>query len=271
MAVGEPAREGGGRTSPEGTARAEVAFQPTPFRKKGTWKGDRYSHELADFEGNYRGVALLSVSLDGKESPSARFRFRSRDTGHVTITPFWAPNRLRVAWFVDIGSATSPNIAAPSEIVVGPAAGPRIELRPGPGLPDAALSGALRALESAGFAPTRVAAAKKARERSKVFAARGHEEAAGRVAAAIPGGATVSALNWKADFDLVVALGRSATPAAGLDRPRRRGYVHPVPFEPDRPCRRGRRPPRCFSGALARCVALPSRDTLGTVTYPTSR
>ncbi len=74
----------------------------------------------------------------------------------------------------------------------------------------AAFEKAFAALEKAGFAPTHQRAAQDARNRSVVYAAKGNEMDAARIAAALPGGATVEPLTWTAQFDVVVALGHSA-------------------------------------------------------------
>lgn len=74
----------------------------------------------------------------------------------------------------------------------------------------AALPKVREAIEASGLPVVVVGDAKKARDKSVVYATKGAEKDAAKLAAAIPGGATVEPLTWKANGDLVVALGASA-------------------------------------------------------------
>ena len=113
--------------------------------------------------------------------------------------------------------------------VITPAAGPRIQLV-GKDVAPEAFDRCFAALEKAGFAPTGQGPADTARPRAVVYAAKGFEADAKRIAAAVPGGASVEALSWKCKFDVVVALlhllrsaPRRTRPAAPRHRRQPRG------------------------------------------------
>jgi len=69
-----------------------------------------------------------------------------------------------------------------------------------------------QALESGGFVPHVGPAAIKDRARTVVYSRTAAREAAKRVAALVPGGATVEVLTWQSPADIVVAIGTSARP-----------------------------------------------------------
>jgi hypothetical protein len=66
------------------------------------------------------------------------------------------------------------------------------------------------ALSRAGFDVGSVAPAMKPRDKSVVFSDAAHTDLATKLAAAVPGGATVEKLTWRSNFDLVVSLGPGA-------------------------------------------------------------
>lgn len=90
-----------------------------------------------------------------------------------------------------------------------PARGPRIQLK-SMGLAPGTEAKAAAALDTAGFAVTSWEAAQAKRATSVVYAGKGQEALAKKLAEALPGGATVEPLTWKAKVDVVVALGSSA-------------------------------------------------------------
>ena len=91
----------------------------------------------------------------------------------------------------------------------GAAAGPRV-MMVRKGVPDAAVAAATDALTKAGYAVARTDPGDDARDKTIVYAAKGFEADAQKIAAAIHGGATVQPLTWKPGYDLVVALGATA-------------------------------------------------------------
>ena len=93
---------------------------------------------------------------------------------------------------------------------VGSAGGPRVHLLADKSMLAKAGPAVASAIEKAGFAPLYMGLSKKARDASVVYSAAGSEEAAARIAAAIPGGATVDKLSWETQADVVVAIGKTA-------------------------------------------------------------
>jgi hypothetical protein len=146
------------------------------------------------------GAALKSETFDTKGSVSWSF---SPDGKRVALffvqTPDCKPSGT--GDFV----CTNDGVEARIDRIVGP----RVQLL-AKGLSSEALEKTAEALEKAGFAPTSRDEARAAREKSVVYAAKGLEADARRIAAAVPGGATVEALSWKTKFEVVVALGASA-------------------------------------------------------------
>lgn len=123
---------------------------------------------------------------------------------------FWDPTgrRVAVALFEQAEQTPGGTDGRRSELHVF-ACAPRIEV-----LAQKALGARREAvadeLEAAGFAVTRVGDAQDARAASKIYAAEGHRAAAEKIAALVPGGASVEPLTWKPNAEIVVALGGSA-------------------------------------------------------------
>jgi hypothetical protein len=162
-----------------------------------------------------------SLQRGGRTQESYRFQVPALASGYlsgasVTVSAWWSPDRRRIAWFMSIVQA-KPNGQGDFEIyhrgLVGfaPAEGPRIEIV-SRGIPAQTIDRTLAAIEKAGFAPTLVGEAEELRKKTVVYAAGEWAEQAKRVAAAVPGGATVEPLSWKPPYDMVVALGASANP-----------------------------------------------------------
>jgi hypothetical protein len=131
----------------------------------------------------------------------------SYQPGRVEV--FWSPDGRRAAFVTNWGWVMPEN-PGHGEVLFVPAAGPRLELLTDSKFSDAAARAAMRALDSAGVVVLRRGKAKSARESSVVYASKGAEDFAAKVAAAVPGGASVEPLTWKAEAEVVLALGASA-------------------------------------------------------------
>ncbi|HEY3452798.1 MAG TPA: hypothetical protein VGK67_41020 [Myxococcales bacterium] len=176
------------RASPDGAAQLDAEVEFVNAEDKGTWTAK-----------NWKGQATLLTKLlvvrGGKKAVSLV-------APEAAATGYWAPDGKRVVW--DLGG---------EKFRVGPAGSPRIQvLAPAKRYADL-VPPALDALEAAGLPAVQTGPAKKPRPQSAVFFAKGFEQAAQAAAKATPGGATVEALSWQTDADLVVALGDSATKA----------------------------------------------------------
>ncbi len=126
------------------------------------------------------------------------------------LAQFWAPNGRRVVMFLRDERCT-PSMGDfaceyVNEFVVDRTVGPRLHLAVY-GQADDAVKKAVEALERAGFAPTQLTPAQKERRATVVYAAKGAEAEAKRVASVLAG-ATIEPLTWKTDAELVVALGK---------------------------------------------------------------
>lgn len=127
-----------------------------------------------------------------------------------TATPYWDPTGHRVLFLLQ--EAVAKTMRGPDgghiQYVVVPC-GPRVEVVASSGLDQAAVKVA-DAVEKAGFTAISIGPAQAARPATVIYADAAHTELATRLAAAIPGGATVDKLTWKPKADLVVAVGASA-------------------------------------------------------------
>jgi hypothetical protein len=127
-----------------------------------------------------------------------------------TATPYWEPTGHRVLFLLEEGTVKT--MRGPDgghiEYVVVPC-GPRVEVVASAGLEQAAVKVA-DAVEKAGFTAVSIGPAQAARPATVVYADAAHTELATKLAASIPGGATVDKLTWKPKADVVVAVGASA-------------------------------------------------------------
>lgn len=165
-------------------------------------------------EKEYRAGAVIhcAIKRGGAVLPSATFKLRL--SGHPGLDWRFSPDGKRVAWLLT-ESECSPtgqgdfNCNDQEQVMLDRAVGPRIQLV-GKDLPAQAFSKLAAALDGKGFVVAATGEAQKARDATVVFVAKGSESDAQKIAAAIPGGATVEALSWKAPFEIVVAVGASA-------------------------------------------------------------
>jgi hypothetical protein len=128
-------------------------------------------------------------------------------SGHV-LSCF---SEKRVAWIVvrDTGMMRDPGEFL---ILVGPNGTPRIQLVADKSILADAAAKVGAALETAGFVTTNSKASneKTPRAATVIYAAAGFEALAQKLAAAVPGGASVAKLDWKAPFEIVVGIGATA-------------------------------------------------------------
>lgn len=203
-------------TAPDGKAKADVQVKGKGVT--GKWKKNQFEFRFEgdDMAEEKKATFTLSVARDGKPAPSATWTGSSPSAGMGggfagSIGVCWAPNARRVLWSIK----RQPSMMRDTGdhlLVVGSTGGPRIQLVADKSVLEQAAAAVGAALDLAGFTPTSSKASneKTARAASVVYAAAGFEEAAKQVAAAVPGGATVAALDWKAPFDVVVGIGQTA-------------------------------------------------------------
>jgi len=129
---------------------------------------------------------------------------------HWSATPIWAPGGRRA--IVVVAEAKSKTMRGPvggtTQLAVFPC-GTRVEVV-APAELDTRAEPVAAALDKAGYAITRIGPAKARRSKTAVYTDDAHREIATKLAATIPGGATVDKLDWKPNADIVVALGDSA-------------------------------------------------------------
>jgi LytR cell envelope-related transcriptional attenuator len=204
-------------TSPDGKAKADIQLKGKDV--KGKWHKNQYQYS---FEGEdpmaeeKRATFTLSVTRDGKTVPSASWGVSSPMASagaglSGSIGLCWAPNGRRVLWSLKREPGMMRD-EGDHQLVVGGAGGPRIQLVADKSILEQAAEAVGAALDQAGFTPTSAKASneKTARAASVVYAAAGYEDAAKQVALAVPGGATVAPLDWKAPFDVIVGIGQTA-------------------------------------------------------------
>ncbi len=124
-----------------------------------------------------------------------------------SVRAFWRPNGAAVLLEVRheyVGYGYASSVGKLTFLDVG---GPRLQLLYSPGASQSSQDRAAQALQKAGHPPSALGEAKNAHPSSRVFAAKGFEDAARAVAAAVPGGARVEPLTWKPGYDIVVVIG----------------------------------------------------------------
>jgi LytR cell envelope-related transcriptional attenuator len=158
-------------------------------------------------------VAKLSVVATcgaTKTTYSAEQHSDAMYVPHWSATPIWAPGGRRAV--VAVAEAKSKTMRGPvggsMQLAVFPC-GTRVEVL-APAELDARADPVAAALDKAGYAITRIGPAKARRSKTVVYSDDAHKDIATKLAATIPGGATVDKLDWKPNADIVVALGDSA-------------------------------------------------------------
>jgi hypothetical protein len=160
-------------------------------------------------------VVTLGARSGDKTWVHAEFSTSSRMGWHadLTVRPVWSPDCRFVGWVL---SGYRPSSAATGPwrpdraALVGPV-GPTIHIMAHRSAPEV-VDPIADALRGAGFAPHVGAKALKDREATVVYTSGAAKAEAARIAAVIPGGATVEPLTWPTPADLVVAAGRTAAP-----------------------------------------------------------
>jgi hypothetical protein len=209
------ARCDGGRASPDGAATAEIAIKGKQV--KGRWnKAGRvfsFGYEGDDIGDEIAATLMLSVARAGKSVLSESMRTAGPGGGTLSgdVRVCWSPTGRRVAWIV----RRAPGMMRdPGEysVLVGPTTAPRIQLVADKSVLAQAAAKVGAALEAAGIVSTSAKPSNEATARpaTVIYAATGFEADAQRIAAAIPGGATVAKLDWKPPFDIVVGIGATA-------------------------------------------------------------
>lgn len=203
-----PKCAGSGRTSPDGSLRADVKVKGKGVT--GSWGKDGFTFDSEDAGAS--ASFTLSVEQGGQSLVSGDWRGEGGAgslNGEIKLC--WSPDGKRVAWVVHRGSGMMRD-EGDTTVIVGPTRAPRIQLVADKSILDAAAARVAAALEGAGFVTTSSKASneKTARKATVVYAAAGFEAAAASLAKAVPGGATVEKLDWKAPFELVVGIGDSA-------------------------------------------------------------
>ncbi len=157
--------------------------------------------------------ATMGVERDGQRWTHIELNANQGGFTVVTASASWSPDCKFVAWVL-AGYAPGrsdrwrvPPYNPSSAVVVSPA-GPLIHIMAHRTASHVAEP--LRAaLDAAGFAPHIGPRARGDRDATVVYARSASRPLAERVAAAVPGGATVDVLNWPTPADVIVAAGRS--------------------------------------------------------------
>jgi hypothetical protein len=203
-----------GRRGPRGAATIDVKYavpdgvEPDAPGPEVTWTGETLSWTV---DMSFQTLATLKVTcgpdVDHREPEQPQ---GSMYTPAVTGTPYWDPTGHRVVFALE--EAVAKTMRGPDggrhayELL---ACGPQLEVVAPPGQ-EAIGSKIADALEATGATVVSIGPAKGARPTSVVYADAAHAALAAKVAAAIPGGATVDKLTWKAAGGVVVAIGDSA-------------------------------------------------------------
>jgi LytR cell envelope-related transcriptional attenuator len=119
---------------------------------------------------------------------------------------WWDPTGRRALFSVSVqGEETIRGVVADTALYFIVATPPRVEVLASPRL-KAEAERVAGVVEKTGFAVVTVGPATKDRPATVIYAGPAHQEAAQRLAAALPG-ATVEKLTWKANGELVVTVG----------------------------------------------------------------
>lgn len=195
------------RTSPDGKRTADITVKPSDAAG---WKKDTFEFERMAGNDGCRSLLTFSTASDGKTEPVQSWWGEGPGAGMLsgTVRVAWSPDGRRLAWVIHRNSGMMRDHAQ-DLVKLSAATGPRIELLADKAIAEVAGPRVSEALALEGYFVANVGPAKKARDATVVYAAKGFEAQAKALAALVPGGATVEALSWKADSELVVAAGRS--------------------------------------------------------------
>jgi hypothetical protein len=185
----------GSRGAPDGRASAEITLREDP--SGGVWHG-----------GNFRASGRSEWSLDVRRGGTVVHSGTVAGSG--PITAHWSPDGTRVLWVIG-HAGPAPIESGWEDLVLGPAGPEGVGLRV-PGEIEESGAVVALALSKASFVPIfRRAKSRRARERSVVFVKPGDDKLAQRIAASLPGGATIQLLDPRSLLPAIVEVGRSAT------------------------------------------------------------
>ena len=188
-----------------GTASVTVAIdgddadKPVTKKSSTSWTVSNAAKvTLATTCGKDKQSEVLEQTMDAMFAPS------------WTATPYWEPSGHRVLFVLQ--EAVTKTMRGPAggdvQYVIVPC-GPRVQVVATKDV-EAATGKIVDAVEKAGPTVVEVGPAKQARAATVIYATDAYKAAAEKLAAAIPGGATVDKLTWKPKADIVVAVGASA-------------------------------------------------------------
>jgi hypothetical protein len=177
----------------------------------GSYEGHQETNGYA-FAQSLSTWLTLGVTADGQTWTHAEFGYER----FLQVSHAWAPGCHHLAWLLQGGyQEYSPRARTPigpysprMGLLVKPV-GPVVHVMAHPSA-TAAVDPTIAALTAAGFAPHVGPAALQDRDYTVVYTALAARADAARIAAAVPGGATIEALTWTTPADVVVAAGLSA-------------------------------------------------------------
>ncbi|MBX7097272.1 MAG: hypothetical protein K1X89_06155 [Myxococcaceae bacterium] len=195
------------RTSPDGKRTAEISVKPSD---EVSWKQGTFTFERMFSDDGCRSLLTFSVVTDGKAQPVQTWWGEGPSAGMLsgTVKPAWSPDGRRVAWVIHRNMGMVRDTAM-DLVKLSATSGPRVEVLADKSIAEQAVPKVTEALGLKGTFVANVGPAKKARDASVVYAAKGFEAQAKELAALVPGGATVEPLTWKTESELVIAAGRS--------------------------------------------------------------
>jgi hypothetical protein len=210
---------GSGRKGPDGTV-ADVKVSGKHMRGKWGKKTFTFEFDPGDDEDSMMSEksATLSFSVARGAAKVATGGWAGQSTmgeaggglsGEVRLC--FSPGGQRVAYVVRRAPSMMRDTGDVSAVVAGTTV-PRVQIVADKAVLDAAVGKVAPLIEAAGFWPSGIKPSNEATPRpaTVVYAAKGFEADAAKLAAAVPGGATVGVMDWKSGFDLVVGVGASA-------------------------------------------------------------
>jgi hypothetical protein len=189
------------RLGPNG-AKADIVVEGV----ERTWRGEAVSWEVIDAT----TVTFVTSVNKRAERLSLPQEMAAMYAPNFTAEVWWDPTGRRAMFALDQHDAhTMRSLETFTVQLYFLGGGTAVELLSTKALQPSAVK-SVDAIEGAGFAVTARGEAQKARPSTVVYCDDKHQAEAQKIAAAIPGGATVEKLSWKANGDVVVALGDTA-------------------------------------------------------------
>jgi hypothetical protein len=182
------------RSSPDGRGTAEVAFGAGAPR--GRWSG-----------GAWTATASPEWSLtvrNGGELPSASA------VGGTALTPYWSPDGTRIAWIVSHAAHGQRDVGF-EDLEIGAASSGAIGLSIDRARHALLAPAVADLLEKSGRVVVPIQSMER-RDRTRVLARPPFAATAAKIAAQIPGGASVGPLDARKSLDMIVVLGSKAGP-----------------------------------------------------------